>query len=328
MRLLRIIFLVLIVMFSHEALAREEPDSLDIWDLSLDEILNLKVVAAQKTEREINRIPASVVVITKREIQRYGCNSLQDVLNMVPGLYLWNGYHVRGRINSGIRGYTSSDNVIILVNGVNQVEGVYNEYLLTKVGVPIEAIDRVEVVRGPMSVLYGNGAFFGVINIITNSFDEGSKREFSLLGGSNKYIRGTAKISAVGEEFKVGITASGFYTRGLDQPYKDMMSDPSELLNWGLEEESTTGGMLKEQNKYFNLSLKYKGLTSDFTHTEIERGGFLVQPTVQYSPTRRHSTNFMTSYEHELNKKIKFKGKFSYLTPDAIAFYFLNEEDS
>lgn len=328
MRTVYAVFVIFIFTFSSGIFARSTSDSVDIWSLSLDEILNLKVVAAQKTERELNRTPASVIVLTRKDIQRYGCISLEDVLNLVPGLYLWNGYHVRGRINIGIRGYTSSDNVIILVNGVNQVEGVYNEYLLSKVAVPVEAIDRIEVVRGPMSVLYGNGAFFGVINIITNALDEGSKNSVSLAGGSNKYIKGTAKVSIVEHELKMGLTASGFYTEGLNQPYSEMMSDPSLLNNWGLTEESTTEGMLKDQNRYFNVSMKYKGLTTDFTHTEVERGGFLVQPTIQYSPTKRHSTNFMTSYRHELGKRLSLMGKFSYLTSNALAFYFLNEEDS
>ena len=141
MKIVHQTFLILVLsLFSALIPAQQSADSLDIWSLSLDEVLNLKVISAQKTERNLNRTPASVVVITAKEIQRYGCTDLKDVLNMVPGLYLWNGYHVRGRINIGIRGYTSSDNVIILVNGVNQVEGVYNEYLLTKVGVPVEAM--------------------------------------------------------------------------------------------------------------------------------------------------------------------------------------------
>lgn len=303
-------------------------DTLDIWSLSLDEVLNLKVVSAQKTERGLNRTPASVIVITRNEIERYGYRNLQDILNQVPGLYLWNGYHVRGRVNIGIRGFTSSDNVIILVNGVNQVEGVYNEYLLTKVAVPVDAIDRIEVVRGPLSVMYGSGAFFGVINIITNDFEAGSNSSASFETGSDHYLESTARAVVTSEKIKFGITGSGYRTNGMNQPYKDMMSDPSLLKGWGLTTESTTKNMLRDKSAYFNMSLKYKGLTTDMTHTESERGGFLVQPTVEYSPTKRHSTNFMTSYEYPMNKKVKFVGKFSYLTTSSLAFYALNEKDS
>lgn len=306
----------------------QSPDSLDIWSLSLDEVLNLKVVAAQKTERSIHHIPASVIVITRKEIQKYGYLNLQEILNQVPGLYLWNGYHVRGRINIGVRGSTSSDNVIILVNGVNQVEGVYNEYLLTKVGVPVDAIDRIEVVRGPMSVMYGSGAFFGVINIITNDITPESKHSASVHYGSDQYLSGTLRAAINTQEMKVGLTASGFNTNGMDRSYKDMMSAPNRLTNWGLTPESTTEGMLKEKGAYFNMTMKYQGFTADMSHTEGERGGFLVQPTVQYSPTKRHSSNVMASYEHAFSNTFKMMGKLSYLNTNTLAFYFLNEKDS
>ena len=139
-------FLVSFLLNSHA----QKSDSLsldDFLNLSMEDLISIKVVAAGKKEQEIQKIPASVVIINRQDIERFGYSSLQEILNQVPGLYLWDGYHVRGRINIGIRGYTSSDNVIILVNGVNQAEGVYNEYLLTKVAVPVEAIDRIEVIR-------------------------------------------------------------------------------------------------------------------------------------------------------------------------------------
>ena len=68
----------------------------------------------------------------------------------------------------GVRGFWSkgwNDNVIIMVNGVDQISDYFNDYPLTTIAVPVEAIDKIEVVRGPMSVIYGSGAFFGAINI-------------------------------------------------------------------------------------------------------------------------------------------------------------------
>jgi outer membrane receptor for ferrienterochelin and colicin len=303
-------------------------DSLDIWSLSLDEVLNLKVVAAQKTERNVKQVPASVIVITRNEIAQNGYKDLQEILNQVPGLYLWNDYHVRGRINIGIRGYNSCDDVIILVNGVNQVEGMYNEYLLTKVAVPVDAIDRIEVVRGPMSVMYGSGAFFGVINIITNDIPTDNRQNYSVTYGSDNFRQGTLKSNITSNDLKVGFTASAYKTDGMDQPYSEMMSNPDLLTNWGLTTDATTKGILKDKSAYFNLTTKCKGFIADMTHTESERGGFLVQPPVSYSPTKRHSTNFMTSYEHAFTDHLKVLGKFSYLTTNALAFYFLNEKDS
>ncbi|PLX22396.1 MAG: hypothetical protein C0599_06445 [Salinivirgaceae bacterium] len=328
--LLKLVISLLVVLNSFEISAQTNTntDSVNIWKLSLEEVLTLNVVSAQKTEKSVNKTPASVIVITRKEIEKYGFRNLQEILNHIPGLYLWNGYHVRGRVNIGVRGYTSSDNIIILVNGVNQVEGMYNEYLLTKVAVPVDAIDRIEVVRGPMSVLYGSGAFFGVINIITNDINKNTKKSASLVYGSDNYTQGTIRANAIEHELKIGATLSAFRTDGMDRPYDEMMSDPSQLTNWGLSEDETTAGTLLDKNAYFNLTMKYKGLVADMTHTEVERGGFLVQPTIQYSPSKRHSTNFMMSYNHEFSNKLHVMGKLSYLTTNSLSFYYLNEEDS
>ncbi len=303
-------------------------DTIDIWSLSLDELLNLKVVSAQKTERKVNEIPASVIIITRSEIVQNGYKDLQEILNQVPGLYLWNDYHVRGRINIGVRGYTSCDDIIILVNGVNQVEGMYNEYILTKVGVPVEAIDRIEVVRGPMSVMYGSGAFFGVINIITNNLPDENKHSASILYGSDNYMQGTIRSAITSGDLQIGFIASAYKTDGMNQAYSDMMTNPSLLTNWGLNTNATTADILQDKSTYFNVTAKYKGFVTDMTHTEAERGGFLVQPPVSYSPTKRHSTNFMTSYLHQFSDKVKVSAKFSFLTTNTLAFYFLNEKDS
>lgn len=129
------LLLILILLYIQTAGKSQDTDSLmlnQIFDLSLNDLAAIKVQAAGKKEQKIESIPASVVIITHQDIQKFGYTTLKEVLNQVPGLYLWDDYHVRGRINIGVRGYTSSDNIIILVNGINQVEGVYNEYLLTK----------------------------------------------------------------------------------------------------------------------------------------------------------------------------------------------------
>lgn len=199
---------------------------------------------------------------------------------------------------------------------------------LPRVAVPVEAIDRIEVIRGPMSVLYGSGAFFGVINIITDDQESNSENIASLMIGSNQTKKFTTQLNHTAEELQIGITGSAYQTEGMNVPYNKMMSDPSKLSTWGLNPQSTTEGMLKDKQVYFNMNAAFKGLNIDMAHSEVERGGFLVQPTVEYSPSKRHSTNFGASYQHSFNDLISAKLKFSYLTTSTMSHYFVNEKNS
>lgn len=86
-------------------------------------------------------------------------------------MYMTEDWAWFGSVNYGVRGLYSKGNfgnMAILVNGVSQMEDGKRSYPLEKVNVPVQAIDRIEVIQGPISVIYGSSAFLGVINIITN----------------------------------------------------------------------------------------------------------------------------------------------------------------
>lgn len=143
--------------------------------LSIEELLDITVTTAGKKEETIENIPASVEVITREEIERFGYASLNEILLSMTAVYGIDQRDVAGMIY-GIRGYWSSTarNVIVLINGVRQerLESDGAEYPAQYI--PVESIDRIEVIKGPMSVIYGPGAFFGAINIITNNADNKS----------------------------------------------------------------------------------------------------------------------------------------------------------
>jgi outer membrane receptor for ferrienterochelin and colicin len=299
-----------------------------LLELTLDDILDMPVVTASKYEEKVSNIPASVELITRKQIKDLGFLNLQEVLSYVTGFYLWDDYHVRGAINIGLRGSMSSDNIIILVNGVNQIESVYNEYLLPKIGVPVNTIDRIEIIKGPMSVQYGSGAFFGVINIITNENKEEQNSEFVTTYGSNNTLQSAINFKKSENNFSLSATASVYTTDGVDVDYSQMMTNPDALSAYGLDSNASTKGILLDKRAYFNLSTQYKNLQIDFTHTFVERGGFLVQPPVSYSPMDRNSSNVMISYKKEFSNLFWCQLKTSFLSTNSMATYFLNEPQS
>lgn len=124
------------------------------------------VVTAAATEQNLKDAPASISVVTQQDLQRRPVNNLKDVLQNVPGVQLTNEGDNRKGVS--IRGLDSSY-TLILIDGkrVNSRNAVFRHNDFDLNWIPVDAIERIEVVRGPMSSLYGSDALGGVVNIIT-----------------------------------------------------------------------------------------------------------------------------------------------------------------
>ena len=135
--------------------------------------MNVEITTASKSLEKQSDAPAIVEVLTRDELHRFGGTTLKDVLTRVPGLAAVSGYFT-DRSMIGFPGDAlqapTSRHVLLLINGrpVREVqEGGIKTPMLE--AFPIDAIERIEVVKGPGSVLYGSEAFAGVINIITTT---------------------------------------------------------------------------------------------------------------------------------------------------------------
>jgi outer membrane cobalamin receptor len=176
----RIIALFFVMQFCAIAFAQVKQPTDTIPELSLEELLRLKALdSSSVTEAELNaRIEAAsqrpfstretpnvVTVITADEIRNSGARDLIDVLRLVPGIEF--GTDVEGVISIGIRGqWAAEGKMLVAVDGVEMNEIMFGFYTFGN-DFPVTAIKRVEVVRGPGSVVNGGFAALGVINIIT-----------------------------------------------------------------------------------------------------------------------------------------------------------------
>jgi len=163
--------------------------------IKLEEI----VVTATKTERELKDIPASVTVIDREEIERQNPRSIVDLVRKMPGVTVRN-YGDRGMDDltmRGVGGPMGSRYVEVLVDGypIKQGAGGWVDWTM----IPIESVERIEVVKGPISALYGTQAMGGVVNIITKSGREVRETEIGASYGSydaqryNALTRGRVK---------------------------------------------------------------------------------------------------------------------------------------
>lgn len=136
-----------------------------IEDLNLDDLMGLEVTVASLKAMSLRESPGIVSVITREELQRSGARDLIDVLRTVPGFFV--GVDVQGVVGLGLRGnWAHEGKVLLIVDGLEQNEPGYQTLQLGH-HYPIEAIDRIEIIRGPGSAIYGGSAMLGVIKITT-----------------------------------------------------------------------------------------------------------------------------------------------------------------
>lgn len=147
-----------------------------VWaneNLADDSDIEVIVVSAAGFEQRMIDAPASISVVTAAELQQKSFTNIAEALSSIPGVDVRNGVGKTGGLNIQIRGLPS-DYTLILIDGRRQNTSGnigpngFNEFS-TSFLPPLSAIERIEVIRGPMSTLYGSDAMGGVVNIITKA---------------------------------------------------------------------------------------------------------------------------------------------------------------
>lgn len=198
MRRFRVGLFALVLVLGSAALAAppkgstlEDKSLEELKAMDLESLLELTVSSSTKTEQRSGQAPAVVTVVTAEEIAGRGYTSLAEVLRAVPGFYdvydlVFHNVGIRG-VNGGAR---ASGNVLKLMIDGHPVDyrpttgNFFGEELI-----PLTLVERVEIIRGPASALYGANAFLGVVNLITK---KGSELAGASLLGQLSTIHGKA----------------------------------------------------------------------------------------------------------------------------------------
>jgi outer membrane receptor for ferrienterochelin and colicin len=178
--------------------------------VSIDELLNMKTNVASKTSLTPRETPGIVSIITEEEVRYSGARDLIDVLRLVPGFDF--GYDVQGVIGVGLRGnWVHEGKILLLIDGQQMNELSYYNMPFGN-HIPVDQIKRVEIIRGPGSVIYGGNAELGVINIITKTGKDISGAEVTGTYGRMRKSMGRTNLGInAGSAFKNwDITAKGF----------------------------------------------------------------------------------------------------------------------
>jgi vitamin B12 transporter len=173
------------------------------------------IVTATRTAITADEALSSVSVITRADIERLQPLSVPDLLAGLPGMSFANTGGYGQQTSLFMRG-TNSTHTLLLVDGV-RVASV-SAGLAAFEQIPVEQIERIEIVRGPRSSLYGADAIGGVIQIFTRrgTRDGGLQPSFSVTTGSNNLLRGQAGLSGGSEHAWYNLGVGAQYTRGIN----------------------------------------------------------------------------------------------------------------
>lgn len=290
----------------------------DLSQLTLEELLNVQITTASRTEENSEDVPASVVVIGRDEIEKYGYRTLTEILQNIPGVYGIEHYYREG-VALGMRGFWSgitNKHIMILVDGIPQRNDYMGTHALPDIAVPVEAIERIEVVRGAMSVMYGSGAFFGVINIVTESPENKSVRFASVGAGSENTQKAFFRVAKTLDEFQYTVNFSHYRTRGLGASLNQVMlqSDwEKEERDYGNHYVRSMRGTLENRETFFNSVLKYRNwkFLANYTYTNQE-SAFYSPPVTDGSNNPRHTIKLGLEYEKQWKDNLTTQARLYY----------------
>jgi outer membrane cobalamin receptor len=297
---------ILLICLLFSPSGTEAQESVDYWEFSLDDLLNANVSTVSKKKQSISEAPAIVSVITEAQIKELGVQSLTQLMAYIPGFTVIDTYWKPGIITArGIKMTLYNDKILMLINGVPAYDAAALEHYLDTV--PLMAVKRVEIIRGPGSTLYGTNAFAAVINVITKDGKELDGVETAVSFGSfGKREVGLVTGGTVGE--------LEYFFSG------QMTDDDGETKDF--TDETNTDGRINYENDVSSLltTFKYKEFKVDLGYSAKRYG--IVGPTPRFSfGNNGHIDNqkavqsrFYINgvYEKEINDKMSAKAMFRY----------------
>jgi outer membrane receptor for ferrienterochelin and colicins len=243
------IALLLLGSFLSEAQKDSTFNTSGLLELSLEELMNVNVYTASKKIQKASDAPAIISVITYEDIRKMGVTSLIDVLKYVPGIETSMGSD--GFYRLSIRGARKDGNVLMLING-HHVNDFYSGRSIFDL--PVDFIDKIEIVRGPSSALFGSNAVAGVINVFTVK-----EKKITASVGTNGLFEGSLNYDIEKDKIKWNISSGYTQSKGANGVIEE---DAAYLQPWSL-----TNGNKSYETERWNKDIY---LNTDFSYGNLK----------------------------------------------------------
>jgi iron complex outermembrane receptor protein len=205
------LLLTMIVLAAPPASA-QSASAPDLTQKSLEDLMNVEVTSVSKKEQKTSQVAAAIFVISRGDILRSGALNVPDLLRLAPGVEVAQLDASRWAIS--VRGFNGqeSNKLLVMIDGRTVYNPVFAGVFWDSQNVPLDSIDRIEVIRGPGAAVWGANAVNGVINIITRKAND--TQGASLSGGAGNDLVGPATVRYGGTARLVGayrVYAEGFH---------------------------------------------------------------------------------------------------------------------
>ncbi len=239
----------------------------DLLGLSLDEILNMNVAVSSSTAKTLFQTPSSVTVLDRQMLKAYNFLSVSEALSIVPGFSIWRTYQKRDLPTArGILQDHYANKVLVMINGMPSWNAVTGEPTLDRVD--INDVERIEILKGPASVLYGTNAYAGAVNIVL--------RNQAAMPGGDAYLRlgnwglyqGGGNYSLKRKDVSLFVAANAAHAKGYDYQFKDERRVERPLKEYTYGSNFTAVGSYKHHSFFingFNFHESFLGATPNFS---------------------------------------------------------------
>lgn len=268
----------------------------NLTELDLEDLLAKEVKTASKLAKQVSESPSAVSIVTAQDIQSYGYRTLAEIIKSMRGLNTTSDHvytYLSGRGFGRPGDYPGR--VMLLIDGHQANDNLYNASYLGQDGLlDTELIDRVEYVSGPGSVVYGNGAFYGIINVITKKGTQFDGGQMGVDGYSRGGFKGRVTYGNVLDNgADILLSVSGFKRQG-DNYYFSAFDSPA--TNFGLARN-----LDQERNQRLFLKTNYQQWTLESAYVDREKE----DPAAAYGtdfnakPNSLRDTNAYINLTHE-----------------------------
>ncbi len=299
-------------------------DNESLMSLSLEQLMNVKVETVTKTPEDKKLSPAVISIITAKDIDNYGYETVAEALSHVAGFVdnynlAQHNFGVRG-INSGVR--SGSRNIKVMIDGQPISFRSTTQNFLGEELIPMDLIERIEIIKGPVSALYGANAFLGVVNIITRSADTYkesnhqlrlSSRSFSEAGNGYQLSLSGGKNNDE-TDYVYGISFTNEDRQGIKLPrispnYNNIDSDINRnttAVSDNNKPMTAYGrfGWDVEQNQRLQFSAHYQKL-------DVENPFSDINTLSSFGPSRNAIENYFLSTNYDVNLSENINAKLS-----------------
>ena len=268
------------------------------------------VSIATGTKKAIHKAPSVATVITADDIKKMAANNVHEIIETVTGIHAYPSKLNRMNPSYSIRGLHTDQNpqVLVLVNGVRTTyEFTGAKWNVFDVGVNL--IERIEIIKGPGSAVYGADAYSGVINIITKTSDNGFENNLGAKVGSFKTKSAWLNYGQKEDDYSYTFNSQWQTTDG--DP--DRIVDQDLLSIMGLTDLSLAPGPLDTKHEYMDLHFdgRYKNFYTNLWYLDIEggTGAGAAQALTDKDYTKSTQYFVQLGYKKELSDKFRIDVK-------------------